>query len=335
MTVTVKQLAENASTTTTVDNMIPIFIGISKTQVSSIPVFTDSTYNIIQLNPDSDQIIDSTSIVPTISYWQELTTEISLTNSSSTNIITCSIPITAKFNPNCLFVIYDSSNNLLFASNISSFTYNLTSLISFTLSTTLTLTGTLTYKLIEKVSEVIPYTYNISSQQVSLTFSNRSNIVSFPTVINADSIITYNTTINTSTLTIYNPVTATDISNEKNLELSKGLNYSSQAIVVSIPDETYINNAIDLIKYQTVGYYIVPINLSTTSINILSAYVKSIVDNRFLSLLIPAVMPADLTLGAGYYIEPDRYVLSGYVIDGYSVTVPVPPNFPIPGYEDI
>jgi len=52
-------------------------------------------------------------------------------------------------------------------------------------------------------------------------------------------------------------------------------------------------------------------------------------------LLIPAVMPADLTLGAGYYIEPDRYVLSGYVIDGYSVTVPVPPNFPIPGYEDI
>jgi hypothetical protein len=335
VTVTVKQLAENTSTTTTVDNMIPIFIGISKTQVSSIPVFTDSTYNIIQLNPDSDQIIDSTSIVPTISYWKDLTSEINLTNSSSTNTVICSIAITSKFNSNSLFVIYDSSNNLLFASNISSFTYNLNSLISFNLSTILTLTGTLKYKLIEKVSEIIPYTYDVSSKQVTLTFTNRSNIITFPTVIKVDSTIVYNYTNNTAILTVYDTISSTDISNEKNLELSKGLNYSKQAIVVSIPNETYINDAINLIKYQTVGYYIVPISLSDSSIKLLSSYVKSITDNRFLSLLIPGVMPADLILDAGYYIEPDRYVQNGYVIDGYSVTVPVPPNFPIPGYEDI
>lgn len=272
-------------------NMIPIFIGTSKTLHSQIPSFSDNSYETIQLALDSGYIVDPTSIQPNITYWQEVSSQFMITNSAATNSIAVSIPITQKFNTNTLFVVYDVSNNLLFASTINNFKYNLNNLISITLDNTLALTGSLRCKLLLKTTALIPYTYNPLNYEINLTFANKTNISSFPSVIVNESTISFNYINNSVILNQYpsDSVTmAQAVANEQNLELSKGLYSSSTAIVISIPDDTHINEAIELMEQLTSGYYIVPISLSSNSINTLASFVKT-VQNKYVSLLVPSV----------------------------------------------
>ena len=299
------------STQPAIDNMIPIFIGTSKTNYSGQPVFTDTTYNVIQLTLDDSYIIDPISIIPTITYWKEVSAG-TISIVAPTNLITLSIPVTAKFNSNSLFIIYDNENNLLFSSTINNFTYNLNNLISINLDNQLTLTGSLNFKLISKVTEIIPFIYNAYTKQITLQFTSKSNNVSFPNTVTNQSTISYNYTINEIVITTFDP-TVDIAANEQNPELSDGLSLlTTQAIIISIPNDSYIGAVIELLKIQTIGYYIVPINLSDTSVTLLNSFI----DSTFKSFFVPAaniIISEQLSSGSVivYYMD------EGYVDDHY------------------
>ena len=279
------------------DKMIPVFIGISKTNVLTKPTFTDATYSIIQLPSNTANSIDQASIIPTITYWKEITSEVNLNNPSATNVITSTIATTTKFDENCLFVVYDLSHNLLFSSTIDSFTYSLTALTSFKLTNQFALIGNFTYKLISKVQSILSFTYDSFRNQVTPIFIGRSNIISFPTVVSKESTISYNYLSKSVTTKILSPITVNDVISEANPGIAKGLIVGQSAIVISIPSDAYINDAIDILKINGFGYYIVPVDLSAASV----AALKSFVQNEFLSLVIPATLVSETRVSGTYH----------------------------------
>ena len=296
MNSTIQQLALD-SATSSIEKMTPIFIGASKVSRSEKPIFTDNTYNTIQLSLDNVNAIDETSIEPVISYWKELAS-FGTEYTSGTSLIAVSIATTTKFSNNCILNFLDESGELLYSSNVKSFIYNLTSLVIIELETPYSGNGYFNFVLILKTKETIPFTYNNITGQINLSFNDKSEIVSFPNVVVNESLISYDYINKSMYLKVYEKIENIDIINEGNIGIAKGLSLSKSAVVVSIPNESFVPSAIELIKTLNYGYYIVPIDLSYNSIQLLAGFVKNY-DYSYFSLLVPAVPVLTKTLISG------------------------------------
>lgn len=293
---TIQQLAF-PNTETPLDKMIPIFIGTSKILHSENLVFTDNTYTTIQLSSNNDYLIDETSINPIIAYWKEAAS-FQINYTANNNLIELAISINTKFDPNCIFVLEDSLGNLLHTSKITTFTYALNTLTSIKIESPYSESNTFNCKLIYKTKESIPFTYIPSKNIIQLSYENKSttkiiidtnNTIAPLGISLSESKLTYNYTNKKITTTTYASITTEDILNEQNLEMSKGLSLSSSAIIISIPNESFIYEAIETIKLLNYGYYIVPISLSLNSINLLKSFIESASSNySYFTLFIPA-----------------------------------------------
>lgn len=279
------------STVPSIEKMIPIFIGTSKTMYSEKPTFIDNLYDAIQLSIDNGYEIDKTSIVPYITYWKEVSTEFSMNFVTPTYIVYMPEIISGNFDKNSTFMLYDDSKTLLFSSKIKAFIYENSSLVSIELVDKCPLVGDYNFVLMSKVKEIVSFDYDEINKILYPNYINNSSLISFDYVIPNESSVSYNVYSKTVDLKFYETISEQDILNEQNLEISKGLFLSKSAIVVSIANDSYIAEAIEQIKRLGYGYYIVPINLSLNSIKTLASFVKEQEsENSYLSLLIPATL---------------------------------------------
>lgn len=307
------------------DRMIPIFIGKTKVLVTETPVFINANHTLIQIDPEQNYIVDEDSIVPTIVYWKFLTSEITITNASATTTtVTLNYATTEKFNSNALFIVYDINTGILFSSTIESFIYSTSQLVSITLTDALSITGTLTCKLVIKSTDIIPFTYDRALRQIQLIFADRFEAVDLSFDL-LGSTVTYDAIPNQCQLTIYQDITQPDIDRESNEYIAIGLEKSKSAIVVSIPNDSYINEALDKILSYRVGYYIVPIGLSNASINTIIQFCKvNRVDDFYCTIVSPSLITSSTIISDANFTvastdSPDFYLLNPYNQDGFSV----------------
>lgn len=279
-----------------IDKMIPIFIGQSQRLIKEKPTFIDNDYTIIQLPIKDNSNIKESSIKAKITYWKYYTEEITYINNANDTI---KIPLNVSIEnqiDNGIFVVYDNLNNLLFSSNITKYNYTLTELESIELSKALILTGTLKCRIIYKYNDYLDFTYDNSTKQIFLIYTDKVNLISLKSVIAEQSYVTYIENISKTSYVIYDEITEDIIKNEYNTNIQIGLSKSSQAILISIENEYYINEVIQILKTLNYGYYIVPINLIKSNIDLLINYVKDENDNNYKSIIIPPSLPETKTL---------------------------------------
>jgi hypothetical protein len=299
----IQQLALD-STVSAIEKMIPIFIGTSKTMVSEEPIFTDTTYKTIQLSVDNDHAIDQNSITPYLTYWEQVSARFLMDFVTPTYIVYMPNLNPGIFDKDSIFVLYDNSGKLLFSSKIESFVYDVDVLTSIKLTTLCPLVGNYNFTLINKVKKLVTFDFDNTTNQVWPNYPTFAPIVSFQNIISSESTISYKIYSKIVNLKTYETITPEDISNEQNIAISKGLLSSSAAVVINIPNDTYINSAIELIKTLDYGYYIVPIDLSTNSIKALASYVQfSELDTSYKTLLIPAEQAESKIISSATYMS--------------------------------
>lgn len=308
----IQQLAFD-STVPTIEKMIPIFIGTSKTIVSEKPTFTDNTYEVIQLSTNNEYEIDQNSIIPYITYWKLVSAEFFMNFQTPTYIVYLPDINPGIFDKESIFVLYNNGQDLLFSSKIKSFTYDNGSLTSLELVDKCPFVGDYSFALISKVKENLLVNYNSSTKQITINTDNFAFFNLLETVFLNESTVTYNIYNKSVELKTFQTITSEDITNEQNPAISKGLSLSNSAVVINIPNDTFINSVIELIKTLDYGYYIVPIDLSINSIKALSSYVQFSESNTsYKTLLIPAGQAENKIISYNNTYIPPTFTWSNY-----------------------
>jgi len=280
-----------SSTSNTLSNRIPIFIGQRKTIKKSTIKFVDNTHSTISISSDISNQIDIESIKLNINYWKLISNIISFNNSTNplTQVI-FNIPLPVGLDSTCTFVVFDNNNNILFSSSINKIIATITTLDSIILNTPLTLTGTLNIALIKSITENLPYTF--SGNVILVNYDNKISCPDYSYVSVANSTISYILKSTQFNYTIYRPMDITQaiIDNELNYNIKQGLiaSQTTGCIIINYIDQ--LGNLFDLLDTLLYGYSIVPIDLDSSTINNISGYVKNReYNNRFYTQINPVV----------------------------------------------
>lgn len=279
MEYSIQELIENV-TTASINRMIPILIGQSKSIYKETLNFIDVNKTQLQLSNINDSLIDETTISVNIKSWNLKTSQFSITNTIvGINQIEINIPVIGRLPNTSIFVVVDINNNILFSSTINNFIYKQTNLNQINIDIPLTLTGTL-----------ICYIVNVETTTITGSFNSLSNILTVDTsfIFKTPS---FNSIYNTSYVSyigsskIYSVNTYTNISQdiidaEQNIGIKSGLILGQDAVVISYPNNTYITSLLEDLDKLNTGYYIVPINLD------IEQTLASYINNKFYQLLI-------------------------------------------------
>ena len=322
-----------SNTQTPILDMIPIFIGQQQTFVESVPTFTDSLNSHISLPNDSINQIDLTSISLSLKYWKQICPANAITNSGTSVIIPFNITIPTLLDTTCIFVVYDNgTGQILFTSPIDSYNSNLTTLNYITLKIPLQLTGFLYTTIIKNVTEKLNFTLDIDNNgltplyDITYTSSVYNPGTSLVNVSIKASLISYNISPITFKITYFTNITiqneilkaqqylyGADHTNiplttitEANPLIRIGLSYSQNAIVINYHDDTQLQNLLDTLdKIANIGYFIVPLDLSSTTVQTLIDYVKAKEKlNTYFSILVPSSVYKFIAYGSGGSIIP-------------------------------
>lgn len=280
---------------TTTSNMIPIFIGQSQSYLESVPQFTDILYSHIALPNNQNKNIDTSSVNLNIKYWKQLYSGTYTISSPPNTQIIFSIALPLELDLTCMFVVFDSDNNILFSSTINTINSNLTTLNYILIDIPLTLSGSLILGIIKTVTENLDYTLDVDSQGLVVIYDNKISSTSFSYVCIQNSTISYNINNIGFSAKIYSAINSLnsnamlleDISNESNNDIKQGLiaSQNSGCIVINYDSTCNSQNIINYLEANHNGYYLIPINLDINTINALSSYIKNN-SNQFLSMLI-------------------------------------------------
>lgn len=281
MEYSIQELVGNVSGAN-VNRMIPILIGKSKTIYKEDLNFLDSDKTQLQLTNINNSLIDESTLSVNIKSWNLKTSKFSISFTPNTaNEVNLSVTLTERLSNLSLFVIVDNSDNILFSSNIDKFIYSGSDLIKIKLSTTLSSSGTLYCYIICLETKNVIGSFNSLSNILTINTDFLFKTNSFNT-ISETSYLTYVGSSRVYSVQYFDKITQDIIDGQKNLGIKAGLILNQSAVVISYPNETYIGQLIEDLDKLEVGYYIVPVDVS--SIGTLASYTKQ--DNNKFYMLI-------------------------------------------------
>jgi len=269
------------------NNMTPIFIAKRKTNVIENVTLVNNNFSIIQLSKNSN-IIDYNSIITNITYWKLTSASAYITNDGSTiSDISVSVGINNTFNNKSLFAVWDDSNNLIFISSLFNVVYSSDTFISATLNIPLNFTGNYNCGFINKTSRNIPVgSIDLISNQITLDWTIDVDIFYsaindlFPVALN-QSTISYDVILKDYNVTKYDTINT----NEANIVLKQAV--TGSCIIISYPDDSYFNQLLETLSGIPTGYYVVPIDVSSSLYPTLNENIKMLdSENQFLSTLL-------------------------------------------------
>ena len=269
------------------NNLVPIYIGTAKKVFSKIPFFLDIECSQIRLDEDDNYELDETSIFPIMTYYSNITEETSVAIGSNTLIINnISIPYEIKLNKNIILIGYNDINDVLFSSTISKITYSLDRIIKIELDDII-LSGIYKIRIIERKTENIKFTYNPLTKIVQLDWENKKF---FNSIISG--IITYTCFFKNYFIQTINKNDILNFDGPLNIVVANHIHNSSQkAIVISIPNESYLDMALEEIEINQYGYMIIPIELSSISYNKIENFVKN---KQYENMYFITIIPTDI-----------------------------------------
>ena len=286
MSVNISELAAGIAQSSA-NNMTPIFIAKRKTNVIENVTLVNNNFSIIQLSKNSN-IIDYNSIITNITYWKLTSASAYITNDGSTiSDISVSVGINNTFNNKSLFAVWDDSNNLIFISSLFNVVYSSDTFISATLNIPLNFTGNYNCGFINKTSRNIPVgSIDLISNQITLDWTIDVDIFYsaindlFPVALN-QSTISYDVILKDYNVTKYDTINT----NEANIVLKQAV--TGSCIIISYPDDSYFNQLLETLSGIPTGYYVVPIDVSSSLYPTLNENIKMLdSENQFLSTLL-------------------------------------------------
>jgi len=279
-----------STTTNNLNTRIPIFIGQRKTLVKSTIKFVDNTCSSILLPTDVSNQIDSDSIKLSIKYWKTIFSSSfnNATNPLTQVLLNASLPV--GLDSTCLFVVFDSNNNILFSTTIDKIISTITTLDYIILHDALILTGTLNIALIKSVTENLSYA--LSGNIILVNYDNKISCPDYSYVSVSKSTISYILKSTQFNSIIYKPTDITQdvIDNELNYNIKQGLiaSKTTGCIIINYIDQ--LGDLFDFLDQSLYGYSIVTIDLDSSTINNISNYVKNReYNNRFYTQINPVV----------------------------------------------
>lgn len=233
------------------NNLKPVYIGIGKKVFNEIPNFIANDK--VKLSISEDYILDNSTIKSFITYWKDSNIfDYNLNGKILTNL---NIPYNNKLSDNILFVVYSSGpDQITFVSTISRIVYSNENIIQIHLDQ-IPPNGMYHCQILERETKQIPHTYNDNSKTITLLYDDIFITGSFQTIFPKLSYVEYTCTL--SKLLI-NPELQNIVENPLGIIRS----ISKEATIISIPNELYLNQALDEIEINDYGYSIIPIGLS-------------------------------------------------------------------------